>query len=232
MSSWLKTIFDFGRGKVNDTGEAIASDPRVAIPAMEQSIRDAESKQAKANNALTDVMAQEKLAGREVTGLEAKMAEYEQYAMQADSKGDETLVNEIVEQIADIEVELSTKRAVHESLSQQVSNLKRTVVETERNIKSMKTEVKTIKATEYAQQAAMEASAKFSGASSDAGRAAERMKRIKENQALRQAKMDAARELEQATNGEDLKAKLAAAGIGSSGPSRSDIMARIRAKNG
>ncbi|HIJ33973.1 MAG TPA: PspA/IM30 family protein, partial [Gammaproteobacteria bacterium] len=38
--------------------------------------------------------------------------------------------------------------------------------------------------------------------------------------------------LEQATNGEDLKAKLAAAGIGAATPQRDDILARIRAKQG
>ncbi|HIJ33713.1 MAG TPA: PspA/IM30 family protein, partial [Gammaproteobacteria bacterium] len=73
--SWLKTIFDFGRGKVNETGEAIANDPRVAIAAMEQSIRDADSKQGQARSALTDVMAQERLTGKSVADLEAKMAE-------------------------------------------------------------------------------------------------------------------------------------------------------------
>ncbi|MBT3197780.1 MAG: PspA/IM30 family protein, partial [Gammaproteobacteria bacterium] len=98
--------------------------------------------------------------------------------------------------------------------------------------KSMKTEIKTVKATEYAQQAAIEASAKYSGASSDTSKAAERLRRIKENQAHRQAKMEVARELEQATNGDELKTKLAAAGIGESRPGREDIMARIRNRRG
>lgn len=230
--SWLKTIFDFGRGKVNETGEAIANDPRVAIAAMEQSIRDADSKQEQARSALTDVMAQEKLTAKSVADLEAKMAEYEGYALQADSQGDEALLSEVIEKIAGIETELVTQRAIQAGMVEQVNNLKRTVAETERNIKSMKTEIKTIKATEYAQQAAMEASAKYSGASSDTRRAAERMKRIKENQAHRKAKMEAAQELEKATNGEDLKVKLAAAGIGTATPQRDDILARIRAKQG
>lgn len=228
--SWLKTIFDFGRGRVNEAGEAIASDPRVAIPAMEQKIRDAEADLEKSKNALTDVMAQGKMAAKTVTNLKGKLEEYEGYAVQASDKDDTSLLNEVVDQIAEIETELTAKRVVSDGLAETVKQLKRTVVEVDRAIKSMKTEVKTVKATEYAQRAAMEVSAKYSGSTSSARLAAERLQRIKEKQAERQAKMDAARELEEATSGDDLKKKLADAGIGASTPKRDEILARIKAK--
>ena len=60
--------------------------------------------------------------------------------------------------------------------------------------------------------------------------AAERMKRIKERQEQRHHRMDAARELADAASGDDLKAKMAAAGIGVKKPSRDAIMARIKAR--
>ncbi len=228
--SWLKEVFDGFRGKVNEVGQAVADDPAVAIPAMEQKIRDAESDLAKSKNALTDVMAQERLAGQKVADLKSQIEEYEGYAVKAADQGDENLVGDLVEKITETESELGEQEALHETLVANVAGLKDSISKTEKAIKSMKTEVKTIKATEYAQQAALEVSAKHSGASSSTARAAERMQRIKERQQHRKAKMDAAEQLSRESGGDALKERLAAAGIGAKSSSRDDVMARIKAK--
>ncbi|MCP5001121.1 MAG: PspA/IM30 family protein, partial [Hyphomicrobiales bacterium] len=82
-----------------------------------------------------------------------------------------------------------------------------------------------------AQRAAEATAAKYSGSSASMATAAERMKRIKERQEQRRHQMDAARELAEAESGGDLKAKLAAAGIGGANtPSRNAILERIKAR--
>ena len=228
--SWMKTILDGIRGKANDTGEAIASDPSIAIPAMEQSIRDAEGRIDKSKNALTDLMAQEKLTAKAIADIEADIAEYEGYAVAASEKEDEGLLNELIDKIGETEGQLGEQRAVHDSLITSVAELKATIAETERGINSMKVEIKTIKATEDAQRAALEVSAKHSGASSSTRLAAERMQRIKEKQAERKAKMEAAKEIESTTGDGALKDRLAKAGIGAKNSNRDDILARINSK--
>lgn len=226
--SWLKELFDSARGRINEAGEALADSQ--AIPALEQKIRDAKNDLAKSKSALTEVMAQEKMVKKKVADLEASLGEHEGYAIQASEKGDEGLLGEIVDKIAEIEDERAAQREVHTRLAASVGRLKSTVLETDRGIKAMEREVKSIKATEYAQRAAEATAAKHSGSSASMATAAERMKRIKERQEQRHHRMDAARELADAASGDDLKAKMVAAGIGVKKPSRDAIMARIKAR--
>ena len=226
--SWLKELFDSARGRINEAGEALADSQ--AIPALEQKIRDAKNDLAKSKSALTEVMAQEKMVKKKVADLEASLGEHEGYAIQASEKGDEGLLGEIVDKIAEIEDERAAQREVHTGLAASVGRLKSTVLETDRGIKAMEREVKSIKATEYAQRAAEATAAKHSGSSASMATAAERMKRIKERQEERRHRMDAARELAEAASGDDLKAKMAAAGIGVKKPSRDAIISRIKAR--
>jgi phage shock protein A len=228
--SWLKELFDSARGRINEAGQAMADSQ--AIPALEQKVRDAKNDLAKSKSALTEVMAQERMVKKKVTDLEANLNEHEGYAVQASDKGDEALLAEIVDKIAEIEDERAAQGEVHAQLLASVSRLKATVLETERAIKAMEREVKSIKATEYAQRAAEATAAKYSGSSAAMSTAAERMKRIKERQEERRHRMDAARELAEAESGNDLKAKMAAAGIGVKRPSRDAIMERIKARQG
>ena len=226
--SWLNELFDSVRGHVNATGEALADSQ--AIPALEQKIRDAKKDLAKSKNALTEIMSQEKMTKKRVNDLEASLTEHEEYAVQASEKDDDSLMNEIVDKIAGIEDDLAAQREVHTQLEANVGRIKATVLETERGVKAMDREVKNIKATEYAQRAAEATAAQHSGSSASMATAAERMKRIKARQEERRHRMDAARELADAESGDDLKAKLAAAGIGANKPSRDAILERINAR--
>ena len=226
--SWLIQLFDSVRGRVNEAGEALADSQ--AIPALEQKIRDAKNDLTKSKTALTEIMAQEKMVKKKVTDLETSLKEHEGYAVQASEQGNENLMNEIIDKIAEIEDNLSAQREIHTQINANVRRLKSTLLETERGIKAMEREVKNIKATEYAQRAAEATAAKYSGSSASMATAAERMKRIKERQEQRRHQMDAARELADAESGSDLKAKLAAAGIGTSKPSRDAILERIKAR--
>jgi phage shock protein A len=225
---WLNEIFDSVRGHVNATGEALADSQ--AIPALEQKIRDAKSDLAKSKSALTEVMAQEKITKKRVVDLEASLTEHEGYAAQAVAKGDDGLVNDLVDKIGEIEDDLGAQREVHTQLDANVGRIKSSVLETERGVNAMAREVKNIKATEYAQRAAEATAAQHSGSSASMASAAERMKRIKARQEERRHRMDAARELADVENGDELKAKLAAAGIGANKPSRDAILARINAR--
>jgi phage shock protein A len=226
--SWLNELFDSVRGHVNTTGEALADSQ--AIPALEQKIRDAKKDLGKSKSALTEIMSQEKMTKKRVNDLEASLTEHEEYAVQANEKGDDSLLNEIVDKIAEIEDDLGAQREVHTQLEANVGRIKATVLETERGVKAMDREVKNIKATEYAQRAAEATAAQHSGSSASMASAAERMKRIKARQEERRHRMDAARELADVESGDDLKAKLADAGIGAKKPSRDAILERINAR--
>ncbi|MBF0470127.1 MAG: PspA/IM30 family protein [Gammaproteobacteria bacterium] len=227
--SWIKQLFDSIRGDINNAGQSLA-DAR-AIPALEQKVRDAKEELNQAKSALTEVMAQEKLTGKRVIDLEKSLEEYEGYAAQADAKGDENLLNELLDKIAEVDEDLAAQRELHNGYVENVKQLKQTIVNSERSMKGFEREVKNIKATEAAQKAASMSAERFSGANSSMRTAADRMERIKERQAERSARMEAAQELADSTTGADLKQKMKAAGILKDGASRDEIRARIRARN-
>lgn len=71
-----------------------------------------------------------------------------------------------------------------------------------------------MKATEAMQRAQQAVTSSTLGASSNVSTAAESLKRLQVRQAERQARLDAAAELEKVADGRDLDEKLAEAGIG------------------
>ncbi|QEP42628.1 PspA/IM30 family protein [Ectothiorhodospiraceae bacterium BW-2] len=225
---WFGTLVDAIRGSINEAGEELAD--KNAIIALEQSIRDAKNEMSKAKEALTEVMAQEKLAAKRVAELKASLEEHEGYAAQADEKGDEALFNDIADRIIDIQEDFDAQSELHNGYAENVRQLKGTILESERSVKAFEREIKNLKATEAAQRAAAMTAEKYSGASSSMTTAAERIARVKEKQQQRGAKMEAARELASSSSGSELKDRMKQAGIIKGGGSREDIRARLRAK--
>jgi phage shock protein A len=227
MSIWVK-IATAVRGGVNEAGEAIVDNQAMRI--LDQEIRDAGNGLSKSKEALTSIIAKRKLADKKVAGLKSSLAEYEGYAMQALDKGDEDLAGEIAGKIAGLETELAGEQGVAESFAASESQLRKAVSQTEANLKRLKQQVDTVKATETVQKAQAAVAARHSGTGSSMRSALDSLDRLKSKQAERSAKFEAASELAESTEEVSLDAKLKAAGIVGGGASGGDVLARLRAK--
>ena len=227
MSIWKKVVTAV-RGGVNEAGEAIVDHQALRI--LDQEIRDADSELGKSKEALTDIIAKRKLADKKVESLTSSLAEYEGYAMQALDKGDEALANEISEKIAGIETELAGEEGLAKSFSGSEAQLRRAVSQTEANLKRLKHQVDTVKATEKVQRAQAAVAARHSGTGSSMRSAVDSLERLKTKQAERSAKFEAASELALSTEEASLDAKLKAAGIVDGGASGNDVLARLKAR--
>jgi len=108
--------------------------------------------------------------------------------------------------------------------------LKKTINETERNVRAMEREVSVVKTTEAVNKANAAAAAKFSGSNSSMRSATDSLERIKAKQQKRQDQMQAAMELQNEGSGADLSAKLKEAGIVSGAASGNSILERLKAK--
>ena len=197
---------------------------------LDLEIRDADSELGKSKEALTDIIAKRKLADKKVESLTSSLAEYEGYAMQALDKGDEALANEISEKIAGIETELAGEEGLAKSFSGSEAQLRRAVSQTEANLKRLKHQVDTVKATEKVQRAQAAVAARHSGTGSSMRSAVDSLERLKTKQAERSAKFEAASELASSTEEASLDAKLKAAGIVDGGASGNDVLARLKAR--
>ena len=229
MSIWRK-VSTAVRGGVSEAGEAIVDNQILRI--LDQEIRDADKELGQSKDALTGIIAKRKLADKKVEGLKSSLTEYEGYAMQALDKGDDALANEVAQKIAGIETELMGEEGVAKSYADSEAQLRKAVSHTDANLKRLKQQVDTVKATEKVQKAQAAVAARHSGAGSSMRSALDSLDRLKTKQAERAAKFEAASELAQSTEEVSLDAKLKAAGIVDGGASGGDVLARLKAKRG
>jgi len=227
MSIWAK-VATAVRGGVSEAGEAIVD--KQALRILDQEIRDADSELGRSKEALTGIIAKRKLADKKVDSLKSSLTEYEGYAMQALDKDDDGLAIEIAEKIAGLETELLGEEGLAKAFSESEGQLRKTVGQTQANLKRLKQQVDTVKATESVQRSQAAVAARHSGAGSSMRSALDSLDRLKSKQAERAAKFEAASELAESTEEVSLDTKLKAAGIVDGGASGGDVLARLKAK--
>ena len=229
MNIWAKVATAI-RGGVNEAGEAIVDSQALRI--LDQEIRDADNGLIRSKEALTGIIAKRKIADKKVESLKASIKEYEGYAMQALDKGDETLATEIADKIAGLEAELAGEEGLAKSFADNEAQLRRAVGQTEANLKRLKQQVDTVKATETVQRAQAAVAARHAGAGSSMQGALDSLQRLKTKQSERAARFEAANELALSTEEVSLDDKLKAAGIVDGGAKGGDVLTRLRAQRG
>jgi phage shock protein A len=227
MNIWSKVITAL-RGGVNEAGEAIVDSQALRI--LDQEMRDAGEELKRSKDSLAEIMARQKLAEEKCKQLQKSIEEHEGYAIKALEKGDEKLAHEVAQHIADFENGLASERESAQSFAQSVEQLRVAIAQAENNLKRLKQQVDTVKATENVQKAQAAVAERHSGSDSKMRTAMESLERIKERQALKDAQIKAAGEMAQTTGNDSLKSKLEAAGITTNGPSADDILTRIKSK--
>ena len=198
---------------------------------LDQEVRDAGEELKRSKDSLAEIMARQKLAEEKCKQLEKNIAEHEGFTVKALEKGDEKLALEVAERIAEFENNLTAEKDAAGGFAQSVAKLRAAIDQAEKNIKRLKQQVDTVKATENVQRAQAAVAERHSGSDSKVRTAMESLERIKERQALKDAQFKAASEMASATQEDSLRTKLEAAGIATQGPSAEDILARIKSKN-
>ena len=227
MSIWGKVMTAL-KGASNEVGEAIADSNALRI--LDQEIREASDQLQQSKTQLAGIMAKQKLAGQKCAELKGKIAEYEGYAMSALGQGDEALATDVATKIAEDEASLTSEQEMENSFAQSTVSLKKAIADAESNLRRLKQQVDTVKATESVQKAQAACAAKHSGVNSKMATATESLERIKRRQAERAAQMEAASELSGDTAENDLQAKLKAAGITKGDANAASVLERLKAR--
>lgn len=227
MSIWGKVMTAL-KGAGNEVGEAIADSNALRI--LDQEIREASDQLQQSKTQLAGIMAKQKLSGQKCAELKGKIAEYEGYAMSALGQGDEALATEVATKIAEYEASLTSEQEMENSFAQSTASLKKAIADAESNLRRLKQQVDTVKATESVQKAQAACAAKHSGVNSKMATATESLERIKRRQAERAAQMEAASELSGDTAENDLQAKLKAAGITKGDANAASVLERLKAR--
>ena len=224
----LKKLFTAARGGAREAGEAIIDANAIRI--LEQEIVDAKNSLEKGRQSLTQVMAKEMQAKREISTLEKNIVEHEAYAKEALDKNNEALALEIAGKISEYETKKADQVSILASFSSHVTTLKTQIKQAEKTISENERQLLMVKTTESVQKATMSVTDNISTNNSSMSSARASLERIKQKQQDRADRL-AAGEALQAEMGDDLASKMKAAGIGeSSETSAESVLARLKAK--
>lgn len=226
MNIWSKMITAL-RGGVNEAGEAVIDAQALRI--LDQEIRDASEELNKSKDGLASIIAQQKLAEEKVTTLKADIKKNEGFIVAALEKKDDALATELAVRVANFENQLESETAAAVSFKQQAETLRESIRTAEHQIKQLKQQTETVKATEAVQRAQKVVAQRHNGSNSKLRTALDSLDRIQENQKLSAAKMSAASEIAQESNETSLDQKLRDAGI-TGNTSAEDVLARMKAK--
>lgn len=227
MNIWAKMMTAL-RGGVNEAGEVIVDSQALRI--LDQEVRDASQALQDSKNSLAEIMARQKVAEEKCVGLKVQIEEHEGYAIKALEKGDESLAHDVAVKIADLENQCTQEQEAGAGFASSAEQMRTAIQQTERNLKRLKQQVDTVKATENVQRAQAAVAERHSGSHSKMRTAMDSLDRIKEKQALKSAQMAAASELAEDSSETSLQTKLEEAGIASSGSNADDILARLKNK--
>ena len=227
----LKSLFTLGKSFISQAEESIEETQGVRM--LEQHIRDAKAELDKAGKSRVDLLARVKLS-HDKKDLRERKASLEARALEALSKNvNPSLINEVAEEIARLENLITAEEQVLSNLEVSRDGVEKAVTATAQRIAQFEQQMEVVKATEAMQRAQQAVTTSTVGASSSVSTAAESLKRLQTRQAERQARLDAAAQLEKVADGRDLDEKLAEAGIGGSNKSSAqDVLARLQRQQG
>ena len=227
MSIFSKIITAI-RGGAREVGEDIVDANAMRI--FEQEIRDAETHLTQAKRNLTDVLAKQMQAGRELKRTKATLTEHEGYAVQALNAGNEALALEVAEKIAELEQQQLEQQQNLDSFTANAEKLKDLVKRSERQLAEHQRQLSMVKTTDSVQKATSAITDNFSASNSKLLSAKDSLERIKQKQQDFDDRMLAADQLQAQNSDQSLKDKLAAAGIGQQQSSANSVLERLKAK--
>ena len=223
----LNKIVSAIKGGLVEAGEAIVDSQAIRI--LDQEIREAAEEVDHSRDALASMIARQKLSEEKIAQLRGSIDESETHALKALEKADEPLALDVAAHIAELENELAIEIKACDDFTNSANKMRSAIALAERNVQYMKSQLDTVKATENVQRAEAAVSERHSGTNSKLRTAMESLERIKEKQAMTDAKRSAARDIAMENKPPSLQQRLEDAGIKESNKA-DDVLKRIRKK--
>ncbi len=199
------------RGGVNELGEAIAESQALRI--LDQEIRDNDAELHRVRAMLAETMARCKVAQERLAAANARLEEYEGYALKALKSGEDALVREVAVKISLLEIERDGHAGHEREYAAGIAHLRKVAAQLEATINRLKQQVDTVRATENVQRAQTAVANRREGSDVRVRTALDSLERIKRRQAERGAQLEAAETMSEDTGDDALDAKLRRAGI-------------------
>lgn len=226
MNIWSKMITAL-KGGINEIGENVIDENALRI--LDDEIRHASEDLNQTKDALASVIARQKVAEEKVTETRDKIKQHEEYVIAALNKGDETLALEISERVARFENSKAEQNKQIRDLREQADQLRDTIRAAEGQLRKLKQQTETIKATEALQRAQQVVAQRHSSSNPRLRTALDSLERIRERQRQSAAEIQADIEMSQEATESDLDRRLREAGITNDANAK-QVLQRIKNK--
>ena len=226
MNIWSKMITAL-KGGINELGENVIDEQALRI--LDQEIRDASEGLNQTKGALASLIAQQKVAEEHAADVREEIKTCEGYVIAALDKGDEALALEVSERVAQLENQKDQHNKHIRSLREQADTLRTTINAADEQLRKLKQQTETIKATEALQRAQQVIAQRHSSQNPKLRTALDSLERIKQQQNQQAAEIQAHIEVDKALREDDLEHRLKEAGITSEATAKK-VLERIKDK--
>jgi phage shock protein A len=227
MKVWNK-LLSAVRGGLYEIGENAADSQALLI--LDQEIRDADEELKKTRESLAAMIARQKVSQESMKKLIEKIGEYEGYAMKALDKGDEVLSLEVAAKISDLEKSRRDEAAADDDVAANVAALRKSLTQAENNIRRLRQQIDTVRATESVQKAQMTVARRQGDGQAKLQTAMESLERIKRRQEQNAVEIEAYQAIDGLSKTDSLESRLKEAGIIEDDMSPESVLARLREK--
>lgn len=227
MNIWAQLIRAL-KGETNEVGETLLDSHAIHILDNEVRVASIELKQSR--DALAELMAKQVLANEQVDVLVNSIAEHEGYALKALEQADDALALEVAEKIVSLEADKAQEMSIRDAYQHSLRDLQRVIKQSELNLKRLKQQVDTIKATESVQRAQATVASRHVGANKRLQTAQDSLERLKERQSIKTARFEAVIESDGHARKDALLEKLEKAGIKTGSRGANDVLNRLKNK--
>lgn len=214
------------RGGVNELGEAIAESQALRI--LDQEIRDHDAELHRVRATLAETLARSHVANERLATANAKLTEYEGYAVKALKAGEEALAREVAAKIALLEIERDGEAARVKDFAEGVAHLRATAARFEATIQRLKQQVDTVRASESVQRAQAAVASRRRASDVRVRTALDSLERLRQRQTARGARLDAEDALDEAGVDDALEARLRCAGIIADEDRTDSVLSRLK----
>lgn len=226
MNIWSKMITAL-KGGINEIGENVIDENALRI--LDEEIRQASEDLHQTKDALASVIAQQKVAEEKAAETRDKIKQHEEYVIAALNKNDETLALEVSERVAHYEnIKIDHNKHIR-TLRERADQLRSTIRIADDQLRKLKQQTETIKATEALQRAQQVVAKRHSTNNPRLRTALDSLERIKEAQRQTAAEIQADTEMNIETSESDLDRRLREAGITSDANAK-QVLKRIKDK--
>ena len=176
----IKKLISLVKGSFREMGESVVDANSTTI--FSQEIEDAKTKIKAARKDLTEIMAKEMQAERQISQLNQKLEERKKQITAALEKGEDALAEEVANAASIVDKELAEVKKAKDTYTQHIAKLKAMIEKGNAEIEEFERQVNLVKTTENVQKATKAIASNYQSADGALFDAKETLARIKQKQ--------------------------------------------------